>query len=149
MKIASAVRDRKLYLYLSGELDQHAAGDTMRQIEEKIETELPQALILDLSEVTFMDSSGIAVILKAYRRMQAVDGRIWLENVPTQPMRVLEASGIERLIEITEGGKIHKGRRKTGSGSNSRRIRQTRVLREGPFRASRRSSIRHWTSSAT
>ena len=48
-----------------------------------------------------MDSSGVAVILRLYKRMQDTGGRIWLENPGAQPLRVLDVSGIERLVKIT------------------------------------------------
>lgn len=58
-------------------------------------------MILDMAGLAFMDSSGIAVVLKTYKRMNEIGGRMWVENVPKQPMRVLDASGIERIIKIT------------------------------------------------
>ena len=48
-----------------------------------------------------MDSSGIAIILKLHKRMNALGGRLFVQNVQSQPMRVLDASGIDRIIEIS------------------------------------------------
>ena len=47
-----------------------------------------------------MDSSGIAVLVKAGRQMKLAGGRLWLENPAKQVLRVIDASGIERLIPI-------------------------------------------------
>lgn len=101
MKLSWTQEGTTLRLYLSGELDHHAAGGIMRDIEEQIESSVARDCVLDLTRVTFMDSSGIAVILKAYRRQNALGGRLFVENVPPQPMRVLDAAGLERLIKIT------------------------------------------------
>ena len=89
-----------LLLCLGGELDHHAARAAMEEIEEQIERRLPRDCTLDLRELSFMDSSGIALILKTYRRMNEIGGRLWVRNVPAQAMRVLEASGIERIVSI-------------------------------------------------
>ena len=90
-----------LTVYLSGELDHHGARCAMGGIEDKINILLPRDCILDLSGLTFMDSSGIAVILKTFKRMNEIGGRMWVENVPKQPMKVLDASGIDRIVKIS------------------------------------------------
>ena len=61
---------------------------------------LPQTLILDFSGVTFMDSSGIALLIRSQQRMQLLEGSIIVRNVPRQAKRVLDAAGIGRLISI-------------------------------------------------
>ena len=61
---------------------------------------LPRKLVLDLSGVTFMDSSGIAVILRARQKMQLLDGGLLVRGVPPQARRVLEAAGVNRLVTI-------------------------------------------------
>ena len=57
-------------------------------------------LVLDLAGVTFMDSSGIALILRAQQRMQLLDGSVLVCNVPAQARRVLDAAGVGRLVTI-------------------------------------------------
>ena len=64
---------------------------------------MPRECALDLGELKFMDSSGIAIILRLYKRLSAIGGRLTVENVPEQPMRVLDASGIDRMVEIRAG----------------------------------------------
>ena len=101
MRIIAHQDGTRLRLSLSGEIDHHTAGELMRAIEEKLELTAPRDCFLDLEKVSFMDSSGIAVMLKTYRLLNGSGGRLWIENVPQQPMRVLDASGIERLIKIS------------------------------------------------
>lgn len=100
MEITAKSTDRNLLLKLIGELDHHAARDTIRELDLAIDAALPRNLVLDMEGVTFMDSSGIAVILKAYRRMQHLNGSMLLCHVPGQARRVLDAAGIGRLIRI-------------------------------------------------
>ena len=92
--------DRKLLLELTGDVDHHGARDALRQLELAVDAALPSQLVLDLSGVTFMDSSGIALILRAQQRMQLLDGSLLVCNVPSQARRVLDAAGIGRLVTI-------------------------------------------------
>lgn len=91
----------RLNIAMIGELDHHAARKAVTDIENKIEATLPRDCVLNLENLSFMDSSGIAVLLKTYKRMNALGGRMWVENVPSQPMRVLDAAGIDRMIRIS------------------------------------------------
>ena len=101
MTVRSSYSGNVLTLSLFGELDHHGARTAVGSIEDKINVLLPRDLILDFSGLTFMDSSGIAVILKTYKRMNEIGGRMWVENVPKQPMKVLDASGIDRIVRIS------------------------------------------------
>ena len=74
----------------------------MTSIESRIDISLPRECILDLQHVTFMDSSGIAVILKTLRLVNEAGGRLAVQNVPNQAMRVIDAAGIDRIVQITE-----------------------------------------------
>jgi len=100
MEIQEKVADRNLLLMFSGDLDHHGAKDALRQIELAVDAALPKKLVLDLSGVTFMDSSGIALILRSQQRMQLLDGTLMVCNVPDQAKRVLDAAGIGRLVTI-------------------------------------------------
>ena len=98
MEVKSA--DRNLLLELRGEVDHHGARDALRQLELAVDAALPRLLVLDLAGVTFMDSSGIALILRAQQRMGLLDGGVVVRNVPPQARRVLDAAGIGRLVTI-------------------------------------------------
>lgn len=101
MDLDMTITERKMTVRILGELDHHAARCMIRRIEEFIDAHLPRDCVLDMAGLTFMDSSGIAVILRTQKRMNEIGGRTWVENVPPQPMRVLDASGIDRIIRIT------------------------------------------------
>ena len=100
MEIQSKNVDRNLLLLFSGEMDHHGARNALREVELAIDAALPRKLVMDFSGVTFMDSSGIALILRAQQRMQLLEGGILVCNVPAQAKRVLDASGIGRLVTI-------------------------------------------------
>lgn len=100
MEITFKSKHRELTIFLKGELDHHGAKKGIRSIDELMELELPRVTILDLSAVSFMDSSGIAVLLRAYRRMNETGGSLLVRNVPSQAQRVLQAAGLNRLISF-------------------------------------------------
>lgn len=105
MEIRAKENGGRLTLHFSGELDHHAAKEVMRRAEELLDRYMPLDCMLDLSGLSFMDSSGVAVILRLYKRLLNTGGRIWLENPQEQPLRVLDISGIERLVKITTTAK--------------------------------------------
>ncbi len=101
MILRASYDDGILTVRFDGELDHHEAKRVVAYIEEKIDAHLPSETILDLKALSFMDSSGIAVVLKTFRRMKEVGGKLRVENVAKQPRRVLDASGVERIVKIT------------------------------------------------
>ena len=103
MTITSAYDRGRLTIFFSGELDHHAAGEAIHGIGELLDEFLPRDCVLDLSGLSFMDSSGIAVIARTRYRMQSLDGRIWIECPSPQVQRVLDAACIDRLVPVTSG----------------------------------------------
>lgn len=100
MEIRARDADRELLLEFSGEIDHHGARNALKEVEMAIDAALPRLLVLDFAGVTFMDSSGIALILRAQQRMLLLEGSVVLRQVPEQARRVLDAAGIGRLVSI-------------------------------------------------
>lgn len=100
MAVTVTARDGAVTAALSGEIDHHGAKTMMAQLQETIALRLPRTLTLDLSGVTFMDSSGIAVLLRTKGAMDALGGSLRVTAVPAQPRRVLEAAGMGRLLTL-------------------------------------------------
>ena len=100
MPITVTSRDSALTIALSGEIDHQVARNMMDAITDAVAERLPARLVLDMSGVTFMDSSGIAVLLRALRQVQQIGGSLRVTNIPTQARRVLDAAGVGRLITL-------------------------------------------------
>ncbi len=100
MEVLTRTNGRELTLAIRGELDHHGARDAMRQIEYSLDAVLPLSLILDFSGVSFMDSSGIAVVLRAHRRMTSFGGSLTVTGVPPQAKKVFDAAGVPRLVTM-------------------------------------------------
>lgn len=105
MEVKAKSGERKLLLELKGELDHHGAKDVMLRLERELDMALPLQLVLDFGGVSFMDSSGLAVVLRAQRRMAALGGSVAVQRVPPQPRRVFDAAGISRLVAIRSSEK--------------------------------------------
>ena len=100
MPVTCREEKRCLTALVSGELDHHAARAVMEELDRRIDQVQPRELTLDLGGLTFMDSSGIAVVLRAKRRMEALSGALVVVNIPRQAARVLEAASLERYVEL-------------------------------------------------
>ena len=102
MNFTSFLQDRQLTVALTGEIDHQCAREYIAKIREKIDTYLPAVCVLDFRDVSFMDSSGIAVVINALRNMAQIEGKLLLTGLSPQPLRVFRASGIDKIVEIRE-----------------------------------------------
>ena len=85
---------------LFGEIDHHAAKDIREKIDEAIEFNMPSLVIMDFGGVTFMDSSGIGLVMGRYKILQKKNAKLHLTNLPPNIYKVMKLSGIERLAKI-------------------------------------------------
>lgn len=100
MQMTSYLQDKQLTIALQGEIDHHGARSILRLIADKIDQFMPMVCILDFRAVSFMDSSGIAVVIHTYRRMSELGGSLRLKQVPPQAQKVLEAAGVDRIVKL-------------------------------------------------
>ncbi len=100
MPVSCSAENRILTVSLSGEVDHHRAREMMQVLDREIDMELPRSLTVDLGGVSFMDSSGIAVLLRAHRRVGLLGGSMTVRNIPDQAGKVLRAAGLEKLIKF-------------------------------------------------
>ena len=102
MRFTSFLQDGRLTVVLTGEIDHHCAKNYISAIAAKIEAYTPSVCMLDFREVSFMDSSGIAVVINSLRNMARINGKLILTGLGDQPMKVFRTSGIDKLVEIKE-----------------------------------------------
>ena len=70
----------------------------MEELDRQIDAALPRKLTLDLSGLTFTDSSGIAVVLRTYKRMRQLQGSMTVLNPSDQVLRVFQTAGLDKLV---------------------------------------------------
>ena len=97
MSVKIVAEDKKVTALLSGEIDHHNAKQLRQDIDFAVRENQPEELILDFSEVGFMDSSGIGLIMGRYRSMGLIGGKIKVINVPENIGRIISLSGISAL----------------------------------------------------
>ena len=102
MHFTSYLQDGQLTVALTGEIDHHCAKKYIEAITGKIEAYTPKVCVLDYSDVTFMDSSGIAVVINSLRQMSRIEGTLILSGLRSQPMKVFRTSGLDKLVEMKE-----------------------------------------------
>lgn len=99
MEIETKVRSGAVIVRLAGEFDVAAADRFRTEIDTLLDADRRLSrLILDLSKVTFIDSSGVGAILGRYRKMTARGGLLCAVGLQPTVQRVFELSGMTRLI---------------------------------------------------
>ena len=90
----------KLEIELFGELGHHEAIDAMENISALYECVMPKEVILDMGGLSFMDSSGIAVVMRT-KKLCDIDGiGVSVRNAPKHALKVLSAAGINKLVRF-------------------------------------------------
>ena len=102
MDITTLVKDDKMIIYLSGEIDHHASREIRDGVDRLIVTHRPSAFILDLSGVNFMDSSGLGLVLGRYRKVKDLGGDMFIANASERTMKILKMAGVDKIIKNVE-----------------------------------------------
>lgn len=97
------LEDGRMLVRVKGEIDHHSAVSMRTDIDAKIFEHRPRRLVLDLSEVNFMDSSGLGLIMGRYSLVKELGGEMSVFNPCKSVLRVLELAGFNRLIKIEAG----------------------------------------------
>jgi anti-anti-sigma factor len=98
--ITSRRLEHGILIALTGDVDLSTASIVEDEVRRAEESE--DLIVLDLDHVSFMDSSGIRMIVGAHRRLRARDGTLRLANVPAQVRRLFELAGILEHLEIAD-----------------------------------------------
>lgn len=97
-----------LTVYLEGEIDHHSAKIIREEIDRAVEFNMPSLLIMDFSGVSFMDSSGIGLVMGRFKVLQKRGAKLNITNLPPNIYKVMKLAGIERLAKI-EKEKCNEG----------------------------------------
>lgn len=91
----------KLTAYLSGEIDHHGAWQVRDDIDAQILKLMPRIVIINFSKVSFMDSSGIGLVLARNKFCQDCGAKLYVEGVNRQTGRILALAGIKTIQDIS------------------------------------------------
>lgn len=95
--------DKLLVVKIIEEIDHHTTEKIRRKIDNEIIRYMPRKVILDFNKVSFMDSAGIGMIIGRYKMIKMLGGELEIENATRNVRKVLEMSGITKIISLKEG----------------------------------------------
>jgi stage II sporulation protein AA (anti-sigma F factor antagonist) len=95
-----------LVIKIKGELDHHTAEDVRQKIDNEIMKSVAKNVVFDFSEVSFMDSSGIGVIMGRYKNLKQLRGKVSLVNLKPQLKKIFDMSGVFKYVPVYES--IHE-----------------------------------------
>lgn len=98
--------DKQLHIKITEEIDHHTTEKIRRSVDYEIQRYFPREVIFDFSCVTFMDSSGIGMIIGRYKLITMLGGKLKIINLIPSVKKVLEMSGISKIISLDEIRKI-------------------------------------------
>lgn len=100
LQVSFSNKGSTLIARLTGELDHHSADYVRQKIDAEIMKSTNRHLVIDFKGVSFMDSSGIGVVLGRHKNISRMKGKTVIVGVSPQIRRVLEVSGIVRIIPV-------------------------------------------------
>lgn len=100
MKIYTEIKQRSLIVRVEGELDLHVADAFRKIVDEILEQASVPNLILNLAQVSFIDSSGLGAILGRYKRISQIGGKMSAVQLQPQVEKIFELSGLLRIIKL-------------------------------------------------
>ena len=93
-----------LTVRIRGEIDHHTAATVRNGIDAAIFDKRPRRLIMDMSGVTFMDSSGLGLIMGRYTVMKELGGDVVVYNPSREIQSILTLAGLERVVRVEHVG---------------------------------------------
>ena len=98
MHIKSKIYNGTLYVILSGELDEHSASHTRITLDDIFSGGEFHQIIIDLSELEFMDSTGIGVLIGRYKKMKSRNIPIFISNPSNQAEKIFKMTGLYDIM---------------------------------------------------
>lgn len=100
LKTEYDTESQTLTLIVSGEIDHHTAFRLREKADREIAVRRPKSLVLDLSDVAFMDSAGLGFILGRFARAQTLGAGTFIRGASDQIMRIIKLSGTDKYVKI-------------------------------------------------
>lgn len=100
MNVKHFIEEKILIFEITEELDHHVVEKMRKRTDYEIQRLMPKNVIFDFSKVKFMDSAGIGLILGRYKQVTNFGGEMKIVNVNERIRRILEMSGITKIISV-------------------------------------------------
>ncbi|HHV17817.1 MAG TPA: anti-sigma F factor antagonist [Thermoanaerobacterales bacterium] len=92
------VKDEILKINLKGEVDHHLALQIKDEIDHYIEKHRIKRVLFNFKDVSFMDSSGVGMIIGRYKKLQKTGGKIGVVYLTPKIKRIFDISGLFNII---------------------------------------------------
>ena len=103
MPVQIKLKEKTMLVLLKGEIDHHSAPDMREAIDDAIITnDAAKHIILDFSAVSFMDSSGVGLVMGRYRFITPMNIKLRVDNLSNRDYKIMRMSGIEKLAQINK-----------------------------------------------
>lgn len=100
LTIELEVKHHVLCIRLTGELDHHTAEELRVKVTNLLDSNTIQHILLNLENLTFMDSSGLGVILGRYKQIKNLGGEMVVCSISPQIERLFEMSGLFKIVRL-------------------------------------------------
>lgn len=94
--------NKVLTLKITEEIDEYTTEKLRRKIDNEITRFLPRKVVFDFSNVNFMDSAGIGMLLGRYKIIKMLGGEIEIININKQVKKLFEMSGVLKIIPVKD-----------------------------------------------
>lgn len=101
MRVCTKLSRNQLRIYLEGELDQSVAEEVKSKIDKELEKLSPECVVFDMSQLNFMDSTGIGLILGRYKKLKNKNIPLYIGSPNNQIDKVIKLSGLYTIIPLT------------------------------------------------
>ncbi len=98
MKLKSRLYNGTMYVLLCGELDEHSATHIREEMDKAFSSGIFKQIIIDLSELEFMDSTGVGVLIGRYKKMKERGIPIYICNPSTHAEKIFKMTGLYELM---------------------------------------------------
>lgn len=98
MEVLFTQKDRNLIVQINGDIDHHHAEEIREKIDKQFSRSNSKNIILDFSKVSFMDSSGIGMIIGRYKNIEKHGGKLFIAAIPKDIARLFSISGLQKII---------------------------------------------------
>ncbi len=92
---------QRVTAFLEGEIDHHTASALRMEIDDAIQRNKPKTVKLDFADVTFMDSSGIGLVMGRFRTIQPFGGKLIVSNLSPQIYKIMKLAGLEKIVSLS------------------------------------------------
>ena len=104
--MTTEIKNKTLIAHIDGELDHYSASEIRKKLDHQISGRMVKHLIFDFTDLSFMDSSGLGVIIGRYKKIKEKNGLVMLVCNKVHVDKLLSVSGLKKLLGINKSVEV-------------------------------------------